>query len=212
MQEQNVLFMASLWLYAVFVSPSDATDLGYAYLILRSMYPVVWAVLGGEKGMPEAGSMFTFPQYAINVFEVLSVVLKLQYAPRTSRSSSTHHSPLSTHSLHSPPSILPLTTPLLDSSLYTGTTTISRSSSSAIRRWVRYAATTPDANAQPALHSRTHYDSCRFAGAAYSLCTCAPSLYTAVFAFNIGFMTYAMGVIGMLSESVFAKFFAKAKK
>ena len=105
MQEQNVLFMASLWLYAVFVSPSDATDLGYAYLILRSMYPVVWAVLGGEKGMPEAGSMFTFPQYAINVFEVLSVVLKLQYAPRTSRSSSTHHSPLST--LHP---LTPLTT------------------------------------------------------------------------------------------------------
>ena len=80
MQEQNVLFMASLWLYAVFVSPSDATDLGYAYLILRSMYPVVWAVLGGEKGMPEIGSMFTFPQYAINLFEVVAVVLKLGYS------------------------------------------------------------------------------------------------------------------------------------
>ena len=79
MQEQNVLFMASLWLYAVFVSPSDATDLGYAYLILRSMYPVVWAVLGGEKGMPEAGSMLTFPQYAICLFQVVSVIMKLNY-------------------------------------------------------------------------------------------------------------------------------------
>ena len=41
MQEQSVLFMASLWLMAVFVSPDDATDLGTAYLILRSTYPVV---------------------------------------------------------------------------------------------------------------------------------------------------------------------------
>ena len=49
---------------------ADATDLGYAYLIMRSMYPVIWAVLGGEKGQPEAGSMFTFPQYAINLYEV----------------------------------------------------------------------------------------------------------------------------------------------
>ena len=70
MQEQAVLFMSSLWLYAVFVSAADATDLGYAYLIMRSMYPVIWAVLGGEKGQPEAGSMFTFPQYAINLYEV----------------------------------------------------------------------------------------------------------------------------------------------
>ena len=36
-------------------------------------------VLGGEKGMPEMGAMFTFPQYAINLFEVVAVVLKLGY-------------------------------------------------------------------------------------------------------------------------------------
>lgn len=50
MQEQNVLFMASLWLYAVIVSPSDAEDLGWAYLVLRSMYPVVWVVELDQTG------------------------------------------------------------------------------------------------------------------------------------------------------------------
>jgi len=33
-----------------------------------------------------------------------------------------------------------------------------------------------------------------------------------VFVFTMGFMTYAMVVIGTLSEKVFAKFFGKAKK
>ena len=32
-----------------------------------------------------------------------------------------------------------------------------------------------------------------------------------VFVFNIGFMFYAMGVIGALSDSVFSKFFGKPK-
>ena len=72
-------FQVSLWLYAVFVSTDDAVSLGKAYLVLRSMYPVVWAVLGGEKGAPDAGSMFTFPQYAINLYQVLAVILKLNY-------------------------------------------------------------------------------------------------------------------------------------
>ena len=79
MQEQGILFHGSLWLYAVFVSAADATDLGTAYLILRSMYPWVWMVLGGEKGMPEAGMLLTFPQYAICLFQVVSVIMKLNY-------------------------------------------------------------------------------------------------------------------------------------
>ena len=87
MQEQNVLFMASLWLYAVFVSPSDATDLGYAYLVLRSMYPVVWAVLGGEKGMPEAGSTHRIPSFFIPAHPSTS-----QHIP--------FHSPVSYHIRH----------------------------------------------------------------------------------------------------------------
>ena len=82
MQEQGLLFMASLWLYAVFVSAADATDLGWTYLAMRSMYPVVWMVLGGEKGNPDAGSMLTFPQYAINLFQVVAVVSKLSNTTR----------------------------------------------------------------------------------------------------------------------------------
>ena len=126
MQEQAVLFNGSLWLYAIFVSAADATDLGKAYLLLRSFYPVVWMVLGGEKGMPEAGSMFTFPQYAICLFQVVSVVAKLGY----------------------------------------------------------------DYDLKEAFFG--------YKG-------------LGVFAFTVGFMTYAMVVIGMLSEKVFAGFF-KAKK
>ena len=77
MQEQAVLFNGSLWLMAVFVSASDATDLGKTYLILRSLYPVVWMVLGGEKGPADVGSMLTFPQYAINLYSVVAVIMKL---------------------------------------------------------------------------------------------------------------------------------------
>ena len=35
MQEQATLFMSSLWLFAVFYSAEDATDLGIAYLCGR---------------------------------------------------------------------------------------------------------------------------------------------------------------------------------
>ena len=122
MQEQAVLFFGSLWLYAVFVSADDAADLGKAYLFLRSMYPVVWMVLGGEKGMPEQGSMFTFPQYAINLFEVTAVILKLGYSADLT-------------------------------AMFFGYKSLG------------------------------------------------------VFVFTVGFMTYAMGVIGFLSEKVFAGFF-----
>jgi len=79
MQEQAVLFMSSLWLYAVFVSATGAAELGWAYLALRSTYPVVWMVFGGESGMPANASMLTFPQYSINVYEVISVILKVGY-------------------------------------------------------------------------------------------------------------------------------------
>ena len=79
MQEQGVLFFGSLWLYAVFVSASDAADLGKVYLVLRALYPIIWMVFGGEKGFPQIGMMFTVPQYAINLFEVVAVILKLGY-------------------------------------------------------------------------------------------------------------------------------------
>ena len=71
------MFMSSLWLYAIFVSADDATNLGKSYLVMRSLYPVIWLVMGGENGNPDIASMFTFPQYAINLYEVVAVLLKL---------------------------------------------------------------------------------------------------------------------------------------
>ena len=127
MQEQAVLFMGSLWLYAVFISASDATDLGKAYLVLRSLYPGVWMVFGGEAGMPMIGSQLTFPQYAINLFMATSVVAKLGY-----------------------------NFDLVE--VFMGYKTL------------------------------------------------------AIVAYNFGFMMYAMGVIGMLTEKVFAGFFKPAAK
>ena len=52
MIEQAPLFTSALWLHAVFVSPVVATQLGIAYLALRLCYPFIWAVFGGEDGVP----------------------------------------------------------------------------------------------------------------------------------------------------------------
>ena len=52
MIEQAPMFQTALWLHANFVSPVVATQLGITYLCLRLMYPVIWAVFGGEDGVP----------------------------------------------------------------------------------------------------------------------------------------------------------------
>ena len=52
MMEQAPLFLAGLWLHALFVSPVVATQLGGAYLFLRLCYPVLWAIYGGADGVP----------------------------------------------------------------------------------------------------------------------------------------------------------------
>ena len=61
MQEQAPYFYATLWIHAAFVSPIVATQLGMAYLALRFCYPVIWALLGGEKGVPFTPYAFPFP-------------------------------------------------------------------------------------------------------------------------------------------------------
>ncbi len=47
MVEQSVPFLASLWLCAIFHSPSEATKLGWYWLASRVIYPFVF-----HKGMP----------------------------------------------------------------------------------------------------------------------------------------------------------------
>lgn len=72
-QEQMVPFLASLWLHAVFVSPSHATYLGLAYVVLRSIYP---ALLGKRLSRTQSKRVFfvTGPSYCI-VFYLLGSAL-----------------------------------------------------------------------------------------------------------------------------------------
>ena len=71
--EQMVPFVVALWLHAVFVSPTAATILGLAYVVLRSLYPVL---LGRELGGTQSKRVFavTGPSYAI-VFYLLGSTL-----------------------------------------------------------------------------------------------------------------------------------------
>ena len=67
--EQMGPFLASLWLFAVFVSADTATWLGAAYVAVRALYPFV---LGARvsKLQPKRAALVTFPCYAI-VFTML---------------------------------------------------------------------------------------------------------------------------------------------
>jgi hypothetical protein len=67
--EQMGPFLASLWMFAVFVSPTEATYLGAAYLVLRATYPVL---LGRRVSRLQSRrvAFVTFPSYAI-VFTML---------------------------------------------------------------------------------------------------------------------------------------------
>ena len=62
--EQMLPFLVSLWLFAVLVSPSYATWLGMAYVLLRSLYPVLMG-RGLSKVQPRRVAFVTFPCYAI---------------------------------------------------------------------------------------------------------------------------------------------------
>jgi hypothetical protein len=68
-QEQMGPFLASLWLFAIFASPTYATWLGAAYVVLRSAYPFL---LGRQvsKVQSKRVALVTFPCYAI-VFTML---------------------------------------------------------------------------------------------------------------------------------------------
>lgn len=62
--EQMVPFLLSLWLFAVFVSPSYATWMGTAYVALRAAYPFL---LGRRvsKVQSKRVAFVTFPAYLI---------------------------------------------------------------------------------------------------------------------------------------------------
>ncbi len=62
--EQMGPFLASLWLFAVFGSPTYATWMGGAYVLLRSAYPIL---LGGSVSHTQSKrvAIVTGPSYAI---------------------------------------------------------------------------------------------------------------------------------------------------
>jgi len=62
--EQMGPFLVSLWLFAIFSSPSYATWLGAAYVVLRAGYPIL---LGRRvsKTQSKRVALVTFPCYAI---------------------------------------------------------------------------------------------------------------------------------------------------
>ncbi|MBK6461193.1 MAG: MAPEG family protein [Myxococcales bacterium] len=79
-QEQMVPFLLSMWLHAVFVSPTHATWLGLLYVVLRSLYPVL---LGARLSKTQSKRVFlvTGPCYAI-VFYLLGSAVYAVVAPR----------------------------------------------------------------------------------------------------------------------------------
>jgi hypothetical protein len=70
MQEQMGPFLVALWLFAVFSTPTYATWLGAAYVLLRSAYPVL---LGKriDKLQSRRVALVTVPSYLI-VWTMLS--------------------------------------------------------------------------------------------------------------------------------------------
>jgi len=78
LQEQAVLFFTSLWMHAVFVSAETATNFGWLYIFFRALYPIIWAVKGGESGPPFPQLFLsTFTAYGVNVYLTLGVALKI---------------------------------------------------------------------------------------------------------------------------------------
>ena len=63
--EQMGPFLAAMWLCAVFASPSTATWLGAAYVLLRATYPLLLGprIVGGVQ--PRRVAFVTFPCYAL---------------------------------------------------------------------------------------------------------------------------------------------------
>ena len=89
MMEQAPLFLSSLWVFAIFVSPAEAAKIGTVYVCLRACYPFIWAVWGGANGAPmkpytwflfgKGINLFycTFPQYGCIFYMALATLLKL---------------------------------------------------------------------------------------------------------------------------------------
>ena len=72
--EQMGPFLASLWLFAIFSSPSYATWLGASYVVLRALYALI---LGRRVSNTQTKrvAFATFPSYAIVLFMLIGAVV-----------------------------------------------------------------------------------------------------------------------------------------
>ena len=77
--EQMGPFLASLWLFSIFASPTYATWLGAAYVALRGVYPLL---VGKRlsKIQSKRVAFVTFPCYAI-VFTMLGGAARAAFLP-----------------------------------------------------------------------------------------------------------------------------------
>jgi hypothetical protein len=77
LNEQSVMFMVSMWLYAVFINAEAAALNGWVYLGFRTLYPTLWLLKGGEAGPPfPLIFVSTFSAYGVNVWHTASIVAK----------------------------------------------------------------------------------------------------------------------------------------
>lgn len=79
--EQMVPFLVSLWLYALFSSPTRATTLGAIYVALRALYPLL---LGPRVDQLQSKrvAFVTFPCYAIVFWMFGAGAMRLWYGLR----------------------------------------------------------------------------------------------------------------------------------
>jgi len=73
--EQMGPFLASMWMYALFISPEGAAALGGAYVALRAAYPFL---LGARIGQvqPRRVAFVTFPCYGIIAWMLGSLAVR----------------------------------------------------------------------------------------------------------------------------------------
>ena len=66
LHEQSTIFLAAVWLHALFVDATTATTLGWAWLGFRFAYVAIWALTAGNI-MP-AILLATMPMYGIIIW------------------------------------------------------------------------------------------------------------------------------------------------
>lgn len=76
MLEHMPVFLALLWLHAVFVGTTSATLAGAVYVVSRSLYPVM---AGGRRGRGVRAKIFfsTLPGYLVLAYFAGSLVMEL---------------------------------------------------------------------------------------------------------------------------------------